>query len=93
MSMIEAMAVGLPLVAASTSLLAPLFEQAGAARLAGDGDAVDWARQAHVVLTSPELLRKQVQAGRELVALRFSEDALRSRLVHESEFGLDASES
>jgi glycosyltransferase involved in cell wall biosynthesis len=82
MSMLEAMAVGLPVVAAESSLLAPLFKEAGAALLPDDTSVEEWAASVAGLLLDADARLCQIRAARQLVEKRFSlqslEESLRS---------------
>ncbi len=80
MSMIEAFANRLPVVASASSLLAPMFRSSGAAALPPDGDVGAWADQAQLLLLDPLEARQQAERAAAFATREFHVDGLTSRL-------------
>ncbi|WP_378036560.1 glycosyltransferase family 4 protein [Actinomycetospora atypica] len=76
MSMLEAFAAGLPVVASATSDLAGVFAAEGAALLPPDGDVDAWTEAARRVLDEPELRERLRAGGRAVLDRHFSRASL-----------------
>ncbi|MHB2022758.1 MAG: glycosyltransferase [Mycobacteriales bacterium] len=80
MSMLEAFSRRLPVVAAASSALAPLFESSGAAILAKDFDVQHWAAAAVTLLIDPAAAKSQADRAVCLLEREYSVDHLAQRL-------------
>ncbi len=80
LSMIEAMSLGLPVVASGSSALSDVFLEYGAALLVGDGDYDVWTESTLDVLYRPEVRDILVEGGRRLVRDQFSISSLSAKL-------------
>jgi glycosyltransferase involved in cell wall biosynthesis len=80
MSMLEAFSARLPVVAARSSELAPVFMNYGAALLPEDEDIDEWVGAVESLVEDEELAELQTSAAIRLVGDRFSIDAIRPLL-------------
>ena len=76
MSMLEAMALSLPVVAAESTILAPLFESYNACLLAEDRQVTSWANAVDSLLLNPGLRAQLIVNGLRMIQREFSVDRL-----------------
>lgn len=81
MAMLEAFAKRVPLVAAASSGLAPVFQRYDAAVLAPDGDSSAWVRSVKALLADAPRRRQLTENGADLLSSEFSVGALGVRLT------------
>jgi glycosyltransferase involved in cell wall biosynthesis len=80
MVVLEALAVGTPVVATDRCHIAPELQAAGAARIT-DGSPAQLADAVAGLLDDPALVRQQRDAGRRLVSERYSIAAVTEQLL------------
>jgi glycosyltransferase involved in cell wall biosynthesis len=80
MSMLEAFAAGLPVVASASSALAPVFAAEGAALLPADGDVEQWCDSVRSVLECDAVASRLTAGGRAVLDRHFSRESLRATL-------------
>jgi glycosyltransferase involved in cell wall biosynthesis len=78
-ALLEAMAAGVPGVAARVGGIPEMIGDSGAVRLVDGHDPVVWAREIDRVLADRAATEEMVKRGRQLVAERFSVDAMHTR--------------
>ena len=79
MALLEAMAAGVPGVAARVGGIPEMIGESGAARLVDGHDPVVWARAIEGILADRAATEEMVERARRLVSERFSVDAMHTR--------------
>jgi glycosyltransferase involved in cell wall biosynthesis len=80
-SLLQALAAGVPVVAANVGGIPEVVEDGATGLLVPPGDAGALAQAIRAVLTDPESASRRAEAGRALVASRFSRAVVTERLV------------
>jgi D-inositol-3-phosphate glycosyltransferase len=79
MALLEAMAAGVPVVAARVGGIPEIIGDSGAARLVEGHDPLAWAQALEGVLTDRAATEEMITRAHALVAERFSIDAMHTR--------------
>lgn len=81
MSMLEAFALGLPVVAAASSEISPILRKYGAAGLVPDADMSAWVDVAEILLRNEGARKRQVASARTMIDAEFSPKSVEHRIL------------